>query len=79
VTIGKELQGLISFSNQMRCCVESIEQGALVSVVRLRSGRWMMESLITTVTLERMALGVGDEVTALIKASALSIVECLDV
>ncbi len=79
IAIAKNLTGELSYSNQLPCKIDAIENGSLLSAVKLGYFDVMLESIITRTSLERMQLEVGDEVIALIKASELSIYEVLDV
>lgn len=75
VALAKELDGQLSYSNQIPMRIESMEVGKLLSSLNLRQGNLKLESIITTASLERMQLKVGESVTALIKSSDLSIME----
>ena len=75
VALAKELDGQLSYSNQIPMQIESMEVGKLLSSLNLRQGNLKLESIITTASLERMQLKVGESVTALIKSSDLSIME----
>ena len=74
VALSKYLIGDISISNRLEARIESVETGTLLCSVMLRVGRTVMESIITRESAEKLELRAGDEVTALIKASDLSIV-----
>jgi molybdopterin-binding protein len=75
VALAKYLLGDISFSNRLKATIASVETGALLCSVMLRVGPTVMESIITRESAVKMELKPGDEVTALIKASDLSIVD----
>ena len=74
VALSKYLYGDISISNRLDARIESVETGALLCSVMLRVGPALIESIITRESAEKMELRPGDEVTALIKASDLSII-----
>ncbi|MEA1913876.1 MAG: TOBE domain-containing protein [Campylobacterota bacterium] len=78
VAIAKSFDGQISYSNQLSCTVEDIENGKLLSVLKLKLDEdAYLHSIITLNSSKKMDLKVGDEITAFIKASELSIVEVL--
>ncbi len=78
ISLAKDLSGLISLSNQLLCKVEAIDHGSLLCSVTLKYHDVLLESVITEASVEKMGLVVGEVVTALIKASELSIVEGYD-
>lgn len=75
IALAKEFDGELSYSNQIPMQIESLEVGKLLSSLKLEQGDLKLESIITTASLERMKLKVGENVTALIKSSDLSIME----
>ncbi len=77
VALAKNLSGTFSYSNQISSQVKSIEQGKLLSSLILTKEELRLESIITTASLKRLSLSIGDNVTALIKSSDLSIAEVL--
>ncbi len=77
VALAKNLSGTLSYSNQIKCQIESIEEGKLLSSLILTVDTLRLESIITTASLKRLSLSQGDSVTALIKSSDLSIAEVL--
>ncbi len=79
IALAKELDGQLSYSNQIPMRIESMEVGKLLSSLNLSQGNLKLESIITTASLQRMQLKVGESVTALIKSSDLSIMEILSV
>jgi len=77
-----EVQGfcaMLSYANQLRVEVVSIEKGKLLSSVMLALGKFELESILSTESLERLGLKEGDKVIALIKANELSILKVHDV
>ncbi len=68
---------MLSYANQLKVRVVSIEKGALLSSIVLALGSFMLESIISTAALARLDLQEEDEVVALIKANELSILEVL--
>jgi len=74
----QEFSKMLSYANQIKVNVDSIEVGELLSVVKVRFGDFILESIITTEALEKMKLQKNDELLALIKANELSIQEVLN-
>ena len=77
VAIGKNIQGELSFSNQLHVKIISLEVGQLLCALKLQFEEFVLESIITTDSQKSMQLQVGDEVIALIKSTDLSIAEVL--
>lgn len=78
IAIAKAFTGVLSYSNQLKATIADIENGTLLSSLRLRLlGNTVVESIMTRETSQRMELNAGDEVTVFIKASELSIMEVL--
>jgi len=78
IAIAKNFQGELSYSNKIPVLIESINNGELLTSIKLKSKQSSFESIITCASSKRMSLKVGDNVLALIKASELSIGEVLD-
>ena len=77
IAIAKNFSGELSYSNRLDTTIESIENGQLLSSVKLGFFDTILESIITRSSSQKMNLQVGDNVTALIKASELSIGEII--
>jgi molybdopterin-binding protein len=77
VSIAKEFSGELSICNQLQVTISALEIGELLSLLHLKFYEYTLESIITTSSLKRMNLNVGDDVLALIKSSDLSIQEVL--
>ena len=75
VAIAKNLSGELSYSNQLDATIVSIENGKLLSSILLHVKNFEMQSFITDASSKRMNLQVGDDVTLLIKASELFVLE----
>lgn len=73
----KELNQILSYSNQIKCQIIDLEIGKLLSNVQLKTKNCVLESLITSESAKKLDLKLGDNVLALIKASELSIKEIL--
>ena len=78
ISIAKNLIGEISLSNQIVATIENLENGQLLSSIRLKVHNTILESIITVDSSKRMNLQIGEVVTILIKASNLSIGEVLN-
>lgn len=79
IALAKGEAGMVSYSNQIAMSIKTLKVGELLCAVTLEALGVTLESIITKESAQRMALQEGEEVTALIKASELSIVEVLDV
>ena len=77
IALAKNLQGEVSYANRLHVTIQSIEAGELLCALKLQFEEFVLESVITTDSYQRMQLQIGDEVTALIKSSDLSIKEVL--
>lgn len=73
VAIAKEFSGKISFSNQLKAKIIEIENGQLLSSIKLGIGESVFESIVSLASSKKMDLKIDDEVTVLIKASELFI------
>jgi len=73
IAIAKAFSGELSYSNQLKAKILSINNAQLLSSIKLSCGDMICESVITKNSSLRMNLQVDDEVTLLIKASELSI------
>ncbi|MBD3792314.1 MAG: TOBE domain-containing protein [Campylobacterales bacterium] len=73
VAIGKKLSGMLSYSNQLSARVAAVESGELLARIVLDISGNRLESLITVASCQRLGLKAGDEVTALVKATELSV------
>ncbi|WP_263833753.1 TOBE domain-containing protein [Sulfurospirillum oryzae] len=78
VAIAKHLSGELSYSNQLQATIASIENGKLLSNILLHVKESDVQSFITLSSSKRMNLQVGEQVTLLIKASELFVLEVLD-
>lgn len=75
IALAKEGCAQLSISNQLKMKVEEVNDGKLLSSIKLRFAGTSLQSIITQRSSSQMGLKEGDEVIALIKASELSIVE----
>ncbi len=77
IAIAKEFSGILSYSNQLKAKIKTVENGKLLSSIKLSVEEFVLESIITLQSSKKMDLKAGDEVTAFIKASELSILKVL--
>ena len=77
IAIGKDLKGDISLSNRFDCVIKALDKGKLLSSLKLSINDDSLSSIITTSSVNRLNLNVGDEVQALVKASEISIKEVI--
>jgi len=78
VAIAKNLRGELSYANQLPATIVSIENGKLLSTILLHVKGNEVQSFITLSSSTRMNLQKNDEVTLLIKASELFVLEVLN-
>jgi molybdopterin-binding protein len=76
VVLTKNKNIAISLQNKLICKVESIEQGQLLSVVKMRFNSVYISSIITTDSVERLNINVNDEVLAMIKTNEIMLSKC---
>lgn len=75
VAIAKEINGLLSYSNQLQGVIIFIDYGKLLTDIHVLVKDITINAIITTNSAKRMNLKQDDEVTCLIKASDLSLYE----
>jgi len=73
VALAKNLSGIISMRNRMKCTVQQIELGELLSKISLQFQNNQIISAITTRSAIALDLKIGDEVEALVKANEVSL------
>ena len=74
----KAFSEILSYANQIKVKISSMDVGLLLSSIKLRFGDFSLESIITSASVQRMNLNEKDELLALIKANELSIQEVLN-
>jgi len=77
IALAKEFVGVVSYSNQLDAKIIEVENGELLSNIKLSVGDAKFESVITKDSSTRMNLKTGDMVKIFIKASDLSIGEII--
>jgi len=75
VSLAKNLSGTISMRNRMKCTVQHIERGELLSKIFLKFQEYTVTSAITTRSVDSLQLAIGDEVEALVKANEVSLMK----
>lgn len=75
VSLAKNLSGLISTRNRMKCEITQIELGELLSKIDLKFQRFQISSAITTRSVNLLNLKIGDQVEALVKANEISLMK----
>lgn len=78
IALAKNLSGELSYSNQLNARIVRIEEGKLLCSIVLHVKDIALQSFITRRSYERMGLHVNDDVTLLIKASELFVLEVCD-
>ena len=62
-----------SVSNEIRAQISSIQKGQITSSLHLNAGEFEFESIITTASLKRLNLALGNQIYAYVKATSLYI------
>ena len=62
-----------SVSNEIKAQLSSIQKGQITSSLHLNAGEFEFESIITTASLKRLNLSLGDQIYAYVKATSLYI------
>ncbi len=76
VIIGTENVVGISLQNRIPSTIQTIEQGALISKLTLKSELGNIASIISTNAVQTLALEVGTSVLAMIKLNEIMLTEC---
>jgi len=77
IAVGKNIQGELSYSNQLNVKIASLSAGELLCSLKLQFHDFVLESVITTATQKRINLQANDEVIALINSTDLFIEKVL--
>ncbi|WP_033916009.1 TOBE domain-containing protein [Campylobacter sputorum] len=72
--VGIAKSGEFSFSNQIKIEISAIKKGEILSLVSGVKNGFTINSMITTASLTRLGLEVGQEVIFLIKATDIFII-----
>ncbi len=73
VSLAKNLSGLVSLRNRLPSRVRAIDKGRVLAKITLDYRGREMVSVITTRSVGRLGLEVGDDVEALVKANEMAI------
>ncbi|MDR3713205.1 MAG: TOBE domain-containing protein [Puia sp.] len=73
--IAKGWQGGLSIRNRIPCRIESVEVGALLSLIKMRWKDQEIGSVITAGAVDELQLKAGDEVLALVKTNEVMVGE----
>ena len=73
VVLAKNKLDTSSLENELRCMVEAINFGEVLSVISLKCGEIYFEAIISNHALKTMNVGKNDEVFAYIKSTSIHI------
>ena len=62
-----------SVSNEIKAEISNIQKGQITSSLHLNAGKFEFESIISTASLKRLNLALGDQIYAYVKATSLYI------
>jgi molybdate transport system regulatory protein len=75
VSIARDFSGKISLRNKIPCRVKRVERGELMSIIHMTFMDFPIQSAITTRSVDMLDLKINDEVTAMIKANEITLME----
>jgi molybdopterin-binding protein len=75
VSLAKNLTGIISMRNRMKCNVLQIDRGELLSKITLQFQKHTIASAVTTRAVDSLQISVGDEIEALVKSNEISLMK----
>ena len=75
VSIAKDFSGKISLRNKIPCRVVNIVRGELMSIIHMAFMDNQIQSAITTRSVDMLELKKDDEVTAMIKANEITLMQ----
>lgn len=78
VSLAKNLQGELSLRNRFWVTVQAIELGDIMSAIKLDFGGQAITSVITTRGVNRLQLGIGEQVEALVKSNEIALMALTD-
>lgn len=70
-----EQESQISIHNRFSSIISSIEEGKILSIIHLSYYGSLLQSVITTASVRRLSLQVGDIVEGLVKTTEMSIMQ----
>ena len=62
-----------SVSNEIKAQISDIQRGQITSSLHRNAGKFELESIISTASLKRLNLALGDQIYAYVKATSLYI------
>ena len=74
VSLAKDLSGKISMRNRMKCTVQSINRGNVLSSVTMQFISYSITSAITTRAVDSLKITVGEEIEALVKSNEITLI-----
>lgn len=78
VSIAKNFIGEISLQNRFKCTIKHIQKGKLLAQITLSFFDNTIDSIISSMSANRMKLKIGDEVMALVKSTEITFVDNID-
>ena len=78
IVLAKDFIGEISYLNRLEVKIKSIEIGEILTNIELEFYNYILESTVTTKSLNSMSLKKGDTILALIRATDISILEVIE-
>jgi molybdate transport system regulatory protein len=75
VSIAKEFSGRISLRNKLPCVIREIIRGQLMTLVSMTFQDTIIQSAITTRSVDMLDLQPRDQVTAMIKANEITLMK----
>jgi molybdopterin-binding protein len=73
IAIGKEFLGLLSYDNQLKAKVKSVNNGQVLSSIRVNFEGFILESIIGVKASLKMEIKEGDDVLVLFRGSEVSL------
>lgn len=78
VSLAKGLTGLISLRNRVSTTVKQVRSGVILSEVVLEYHGETISSIITSRSIKRLDINVGDEIEAMVKANEVTLMEVVN-
>ena len=78
IVLAKDFSGEITYLNRLEVKIKSIEVGEILTNIELEFYNYILESTVTTKSLNSMSLKEGETILALIRATDISILEVIE-
>ena len=78
IVLAKDFSGEITYLNRLEVKIKSIEVGEILTNIELAFYNYILESTVTTKSLNSMSLKEGETILALIRATDISILEVIE-